>query len=98
MNDTAEKPASSVRSTSKNAAIFGPEGPSRISRVSLSWSNRAPPPPPGSPDDILGWRLADREGFEPRTLRVSGSRVLVRGTGRTRIVAGAVAERLKAPA
>src|SRR5687767_6668276 len=44
MNDTAEKPASSVRSTSKNAAILGPVGPSRISRVSLSWSTlpRAP--------------------------------------------------------
>ena len=45
MNETAEKPASRVRSTSKNAAIFGPDGPSRISRVSLSWStvaSRAP--------------------------------------------------------
>ena len=41
MNETAEKPASSVRSTSKNAAILGPDGPSRISRVSLSWSTGA---------------------------------------------------------
>jgi len=47
MNEIAEKPASSVRSTSKNAAIYGPDGPSRISRVSLSWStdaSRAPQP------------------------------------------------------
>src|SRR5260221_248004 len=49
MNETAEKPASSVRSTSKNAAIFGPDGPSRISRVSLSWSTGASRAPPTGP-------------------------------------------------